>query len=204
MGKPISSDALLQSGIWERQPHPQATASTRPTKPNHASIIFTTWASARSFASKTRTIPTVMNPPARQRQATQSQDRPGNRGCGGSGNPSGLPFNEQRRTQFTGKHARFAGESLARSDHQRCFEIFPHRRRGVSLFRRTRPHRNRGRLHPDQYEHWPVDQAIDEMRRYGHNWPKFSHNGGVSSWQEDHLRAIAKLIESDATSRPDN
>jgi protein tyrosine/serine phosphatase len=45
-----------------------------------------------------------------------------------------------------------------------------------------------------KYEHWPVQQAIDEMRRYGHNWPKFSNNGGVSSWHEDHLRAIAKML----------
>src|SRR5262249_45266918 len=30
-----------------------------------------------------------------------------------------------------------------------------------------------------KYQHWPVDQAIDEMRRYGHNWPKFSANGGI-------------------------
>jgi protein tyrosine/serine phosphatase len=55
-----------------------------------------------------------------------------------------------------------------------------------------------------KYEHWPVDQAIEEMRRYGHNWRKFSHNGGVSSWQEDHLRAIAKTMETESTSRPAN
>jgi hypothetical protein len=48
-----------------------------------------------------------------------------------------------------------------------------------------------------KYEHWPVDEAIAEMRRFGHNWIKFSHNGGVSSWHEDHLRAIAKTIETD-------
>ncbi len=53
-----------------------------------------------------------------------------------------------------------------------------------------------------KYEHWPVDQAIDEMRRYGHNWRKFSNNDGVSSWQEDHLRAIAKMMETESTSRP--
>jgi protein tyrosine/serine phosphatase len=47
-----------------------------------------------------------------------------------------------------------------------------------------------------KYEHWPVDQAIDEMRRYGHNWVKYSRNGGVSSWHEDHLRAIAKMLEN--------
>jgi protein-tyrosine phosphatase family protein len=45
-----------------------------------------------------------------------------------------------------------------------------------------------------KYEHWPVQQAIDEMRRLGHNWPKFSANGGISSWHEDHLRAIAIML----------
>jgi hypothetical protein len=49
-----------------------------------------------------------------------------------------------------------------------------------------------------KYEHWPVSQAIDEMRRYGHNWVRFSNNGGVSSWEEDHLRAIAKTLETQA------
>jgi hypothetical protein len=53
-----------------------------------------------------------------------------------------------------------------------------------------------------KYEHWPVDQAIDEMRRYGHNWKRYSNNGGVSSWQEDHLRAIAKMLEAEASTRP--
>ena len=49
-----------------------------------------------------------------------------------------------------------------------------------------------------KYQHWPVDQAIQEMRRYGHNWPKFSANGGQSSWHEDHLRAISKMLEQPA------
>jgi hypothetical protein len=52
-----------------------------------------------------------------------------------------------------------------------------------------------------KYEHWPVDEAIAEMRRYGHNWIKFSANGGVSSWHEDHLRAIAKML-ADETKSP--
>jgi len=47
-----------------------------------------------------------------------------------------------------------------------------------------------------KYEHWPVDQAIDEMRRYGHNWVRFSNNDGISSWHEDHLRAIARMLAS--------
>jgi len=46
-----------------------------------------------------------------------------------------------------------------------------------------------------KYQHWPVDQAIEEMRRYGHNWPKYSHDG-VNSWHEQHLRAIAEKLES--------
>ena len=45
-----------------------------------------------------------------------------------------------------------------------------------------------------KYQHWPIDEAIDEMRRYGHNWPKFSHDGGATSWHEDHLRAIDKQL----------
>jgi hypothetical protein len=45
-----------------------------------------------------------------------------------------------------------------------------------------------------KYQQWPVDQAIEEMRRLGHNWVKYSNNGGVSSWHEDHLRAIAALL----------
>jgi hypothetical protein len=47
-----------------------------------------------------------------------------------------------------------------------------------------------------KYEHWPVEQAIAEMRRYGHNWPRFSNDGGVSSWHEQHLRAIARMLST--------
>jgi len=45
-----------------------------------------------------------------------------------------------------------------------------------------------------KFEHWSVDQAIDEMRKLGHSWIEFSANGGVSSWHEDHLRDIAKTL----------
>ncbi len=44
-------------------------------------------------------------------------------------------------------------------------------------------------------QHWPADQADDEMRRLGHNWPKYSADGGVSSWHEAHLRGLADLID---------
>ena len=37
-------------------------------------------------------------------------------------------------------------------------------------------------------ERWTVDRAIAEMRALGHNWVKYSSNGGVSSWHEDFLR----------------
>jgi len=47
-------------------------------------------------------------------------------------------------------------------------------------------------------QHWSVDAAINEMRRLGHNWPKYSHNGGISSWHEDHLRAMVAT----ASTRP--
>ena len=40
---------------------------------------------------------------------------------------------------------------------------------------------------------WPVDQADAEMRRLGHNWPKYSDDGGTSSWHEHHLRGMATL-----------
>jgi protein-tyrosine phosphatase len=43
-----------------------------------------------------------------------------------------------------------------------------------------------------KYQHWPVDEAIAEMRRYGHNWPKYSSDGDQSSWHEAHLRAISE------------
>jgi protein tyrosine/serine phosphatase len=42
-----------------------------------------------------------------------------------------------------------------------------------------------------KYQHWPVDEAIAEMRRYGHNWPKYSLDGGKTSWHEERLRSIA-------------
>ncbi len=45
-----------------------------------------------------------------------------------------------------------------------------------------------------KYEHWPVEEAIAEMRRFGHDWPIFSNDGGATSWHEDHLRAIAGML----------
>jgi protein-tyrosine phosphatase len=47
-----------------------------------------------------------------------------------------------------------------------------------------------------KYSHFTPDQAIAEMRYFGHNWPKFSHNGGTSSWHEDQIRSVAPLIQS--------
>ena len=49
-----------------------------------------------------------------------------------------------------------------------------------------------------KYQHWPAEEAIAEMRRYGHNWTKFSKDGGQSSWHEAHLRAIEKLLKEQA------
>ena len=45
-----------------------------------------------------------------------------------------------------------------------------------------------------KYEGWPVEKAIQEMRDYGHNWPKFSKDGGVTSWHEGHLRGISERL----------
>ena len=51
-------------------------------------------------------------------------------------------------------------------------------------------------------QHWPVEEAIAEMRRYGHNWPKFSRDGGHSSWHEAHLRAISQSVVEKSPSGP--
>ena len=45
-----------------------------------------------------------------------------------------------------------------------------------------------------KYQHWPASEAVDEMRRFGHNWGKFSHNGGQSSWHEEHVRGFENII----------
>jgi hypothetical protein len=46
-----------------------------------------------------------------------------------------------------------------------------------------------------KYQHWPAVEAIAEMRRLGHNWPKNSRNDGKTSWHEDHLKAIEGMME---------
>jgi protein-tyrosine phosphatase len=45
-----------------------------------------------------------------------------------------------------------------------------------------------------KYQHWTADQAIEEMRRCGHGWTKFTKDGATNSWHELHLRAIAKML----------
>ncbi len=76
-------------------------------------------------------------------------------------------------------------------------DIFSHAKSGGVLFHCSAGHDRTGittayiRI---KYQHWPVDEAIAEMRRLGHNWPKYSNNGGLSSWDEDHLRAIAQTL----------
>ncbi len=54
-----------------------------------------------------------------------------------------------------------------------------------------------------KYQHWPVDEAIEEMRRYGHNWVKYSADGGINSWHEQHLRSIAKTLAATADTSSD-
>ncbi len=49
-----------------------------------------------------------------------------------------------------------------------------------------------------KYQHWSADDAIAEMRGYGHVWTKFARPGKNSSWHEDHLRAIAAILASTA------
>jgi protein tyrosine phosphatase (PTP) superfamily phosphohydrolase (DUF442 family) len=51
---------------------------------------------------------------------------------------------------------------------------------------------------------WPVDRAIAEMRAMGHNWVKYSSNGGKSSWHEDFLKnefAVAASTEAVAAGK---
>jgi len=43
-----------------------------------------------------------------------------------------------------------------------------------------------------KYQHWSLEEAIAEMRKYGHVWKKFLRPGKSSSWHEDHLRAITE------------
>jgi protein tyrosine phosphatase (PTP) superfamily phosphohydrolase (DUF442 family) len=45
-----------------------------------------------------------------------------------------------------------------------------------------------------KYQHWPAQKAIDEMRFYGHNWPKYSSPSATESWHETHVRAIATML----------
>lgn len=46
-----------------------------------------------------------------------------------------------------------------------------------------------------KYQHWPIDQVIAEMRRYGHEFVGFSRNGGISSWHEEHLTVFANSLK---------
>jgi hypothetical protein len=80
-------------------------------------------------------------------------------------------------------------------------EIFKDADRGGVIFHCSAGHDRAGLIAAYiriKYEHWPIEQAIAEMRRYGHNWVRYSHNGGVSSWHEEHLRAIAAMLDEDS------
>ena len=66
------------------------------------------------------------------------------------------------------------------------------------MFHGSAGHDHTGIVMRLKYQHWPVEQTIDEMRRYGHNWPKFSTSDGLRSWHEEHLRGISKLLEESA------
>ena len=50
---------------------------------------------------------------------------------------------------------------------------------------------------------WPVGRAIEEMRDMGHNWVKYSSNGGKSSWHEEFLkRQFGFAVEKEAVAVP--
>jgi hypothetical protein len=85
-------------------------------------------------------------------------------------------------------------------------EIFKDAQTGGVLFHCSAGHDRSGTIAAYirlKYQHWTINEAIDEMRRLGHNWPRYSHNGGVSSWDEDHLRAIALLLAQQPGAKPD-
>ena len=87
-------------------------------------------------------------------------------------------------------------EAVSKLLDSRCREIFDAAEAGGVLFHCSAGHDRAGIVTAFiriKYQHWPVEEAIAEMRRYGHNWPKFSRDGGESSWHEEHLRAIGKV-----------
>ena len=47
-----------------------------------------------------------------------------------------------------------------------------------------------------KYQNWSADQAILEMRQNGHVWKSFLKPGNSFSWHENHLRAIAKILNA--------
>jgi len=51
-----------------------------------------------------------------------------------------------------------------------------------------------------KYQHWTADEAIAEMRRYGHAWNRFAPNGATNSWHENHLRVVAATLNPPAPS----
>jgi Tyrosine phosphatase family len=77
-------------------------------------------------------------------------------------------------------------------------QIFQSSARGGVIFHCTAGHDRAGLVAAYlrmKYQHWSAEEAIAEMRRLGHNWPKFSADGGISSWHEAHVRAIATIID---------
>ncbi|MGA3068099.1 MAG: tyrosine-protein phosphatase [Tepidisphaeraceae bacterium] len=81
-------------------------------------------------------------------------------------------------------------------------EIFARAKTGGVFFHCTAGHDRTGLVAAYlriKYDHWPPDQAIAEMRRLGHNWKKFPDATGLSSWHEDHLHAIALILQSHST-----
>jgi protein-tyrosine phosphatase len=94
-------------------------------------------------------------------------------------------------------------DAVARLLEERTAEILKHSEKGGVLYHCSRGHDRTGIVTAYirmKYQHWPVEEAIDDMRRYGHNWPKYSHTGEDSSWHENHLRVIDKLLSKPANS----
>jgi protein tyrosine/serine phosphatase len=97
-------------------------------------------------------------------------------------------------------------EAVVKLLDDRSREIFAAAEKGGVLFHCSAGHDRTGIVSAYiriKYQHWPVEEAIAEMRRYGHNWPRFSHDGGKSSWHETHLRVIGGASAKQTTPVPE-
>ncbi len=114
---------------------------------------------------------------------------------------AGIAF-VSRPVDNTGKDSleTFSDQEVRKELEALSTEVFAAAAKGGVLFHCAAGHDRTGILAAYirvRYQQWPVEQAIEEMRRFGHNWVKYSKNQGVSSWHEDHLRGIAQILSKE-------